>query len=85
MHLQARDNALKYSDTNLIRISAREEKDGILISVQDNGMVFLLHKAVVFSKFASQDGHQQDQKDLGCFMSSGLLNCIKVLFNWIAD
>jgi signal transduction histidine kinase len=62
------DNALKYSDSKPeIRISAREEKDGILISVQDNGIgIPASQSRYVFEKFQRlQDGQQQDQKGFG--------------------
>jgi two-component sensor histidine kinase len=62
------DNALKYSEQQPeITISAREEKDGILISVQDNGIgIPVSQSRVIFEKFQRiQDGQLCEQKGFG--------------------
>jgi signal transduction histidine kinase len=55
------DNALKYTqDQPQILISAREEKDGVLISVQDNGIgIPASQSRLIFEKFqqVQQDTH----------------------------
>ena len=62
------DNALKYSEhPPVIEISARSEKDGILISFQDNGIGIPVSKSrLIFEKFQRiQDGQLYDQKGFG--------------------
>ena len=62
------DNALKYTEHQPeITISTREEKDGILISVQDNGIGIPVSKSkVIFEKFQRiQDSQLHDQKGFG--------------------
>jgi len=62
------DNALKYSEhPPVIDISARSEKDGILISFQDNGIGIPVSKSrLIFEKFQRiQDGQLDDQKGFG--------------------
>ena len=62
------DNALKYTDHQPeITISTREEKDGILISVQDNGIGIPVSKSkLIFEKFQRiQDDQHNEQKGFG--------------------
>lgn len=62
------DNALKYTEHKpVIMISTKEEKDGILISVQDNGIGIPVSKSkLIFEKFQRiQEGSQGDQKGFG--------------------
>jgi signal transduction histidine kinase len=62
------DNALKYTEHQpVIMISTKEEKDGILISVEDNGIGIPVSKSkLIFEKFQRiQEGSQGDQKGFG--------------------
>ena len=62
------DNALKYTEQQpIIVISTKEEKDGILISVQDNGIGIPVSKSkLIFEKFQRiQEGQQSEQKGFG--------------------
>jgi signal transduction histidine kinase len=66
------DNALKYtSAAPVIRISAREEKDGILISIEDNGIgIPASQSQVIFEKFQRiRDGRIDDEKGFGLGLS----------------
>ena len=62
------DNALKYAgERPTINISTKEEKDGIMISVQDNGMGIPASQCkFIFEKFQRiQDGNLHEQKGFG--------------------
>ncbi|MBP7240038.1 MAG: HAMP domain-containing histidine kinase [Saprospiraceae bacterium] len=62
------DNALKYTEHQpVITISTKEEKDGVLISVQDNGIGIPASKSkLIFEKFQRiQDDQQSEQKGFG--------------------
>ncbi len=70
------DNALKYSEhPPVIEISAKAEKDGILISFQDNGIGIPVSKSrLIFEKFQRiQDGQLHDQKGFGLGRCRNLL------------
>ncbi len=62
------ENALKYSEqAPEIHISAQEEKDGILLSFQDNGIGIPASKSrMIFEKFQRiHDGQHDEQKGFG--------------------
>ena len=66
------DNALKYSGQQPeIKISAREEKDGLLISIQDNGIgIPASQSQLIFEKFQRiQDGRMDGEKGFGLGLS----------------
>jgi len=66
------ENALKYSGQHPeIKISAREEKDGLLISVQDNGIgIPASQSQLIFEKFQRiQDGRMDSEKGFGLGLS----------------
>ncbi len=62
------DNALKYASANpVIRISAAEQNEGILISVRDNGIgIAASQTEYIFEKFQRvQHGNLHEQKGFG--------------------
>lgn len=62
------DNALKYASTQpVISISAKEQEEGIMISVQDNGIgIPASHSKMIFEKFQRvQHGNLHEQKGFG--------------------
>jgi two-component system phosphate regulon sensor histidine kinase PhoR len=66
------DNALKYStEKPEIRIAAREEKDGILISIEDNGIgIPASQSQLIFEKFQRiRDGRIDEERGFGLGLS----------------
>jgi two-component system phosphate regulon sensor histidine kinase PhoR len=62
------DNALKYASVQpVISISASEQDEGIMISVQDNGIgIPASHSKMIFEKFQRvQQGNLHEQKGFG--------------------
>ena len=62
------DNALKYASAQpVISISAKEQEEGIMISVQDNGIgIAASHNKMIFEKFQRvQQGNLHEQKGFG--------------------